>query len=112
VLLHINLKKLLMQAVTGGFEHLCWITIDVSGGLSMQQQQQQELQQVEIDSVHMPYHQGAAQGWWGCHKHVLVAEKLKVVLLSHLCALPYTILLDLIAIIGKQAYLCACDVVA
>jgi hypothetical protein len=23
----------------------------------------------------MPYHQGAAQGWWGCHKHVLVAEK-------------------------------------
>jgi hypothetical protein len=34
----------------GGFEKLCLITIDGSGGLSLQQQCE-ELQQVDIDSA-------------------------------------------------------------
>jgi hypothetical protein len=51
VLLHINIKGIFLQAVTGGFEDLCWIIIDGSGGLSLQQHA--ELQPVEIDSTHM-----------------------------------------------------------
>jgi hypothetical protein len=45
-----NIKNLILQAVTGGFEDLRWITIDGSGGRSLQQQCE-ELQQVEIDFI-------------------------------------------------------------
>jgi hypothetical protein len=38
VLLNINIKTLFLQVVAGGFEELCSITIDGSGGLSLQQQ--------------------------------------------------------------------------
>jgi hypothetical protein len=31
-----NIKNLILQAVTGGFEDLRWITIDGSGGRSLQ----------------------------------------------------------------------------
>jgi hypothetical protein len=38
MLLHINIKNIFLQAVMGGFEELCLITIDGSGGPSLQQQ--------------------------------------------------------------------------
>jgi hypothetical protein len=53
VFLHINTKPLSPQAVTGGLKNLFSFSIDGSSGLSLQQQHK-ELQQVEIDSTHMP----------------------------------------------------------
>lgn len=90
----------MVQDETGVLEDFCSITIDGSGGLSediLQQRlqsiarQREELQQVEIDLraqaiAHPQIIEVQRRFGEAAKEHAVAAEKLKVVLLSLLCA--------------------------